>query len=157
MLNKESWFILWGWGKLIWKAILANGFSDSSCIMNIFRVNRILFPRFIHSYGRVLLREAILWRTIHATMMSHVLSDDTLSLCRHWNQDLNMPRVLSTRRWGSLITAATIPSIIMKYNWRICTSVTCCATEFLFNTPSYLTRFLIWNTTKFCSSCVREK
>ncbi|XP_025758571.1 uncharacterized protein LOC112843779 isoform X2 [Oreochromis niloticus] len=61
----------------------------NSCIMNIFRVNRILFPRFIHSYGRVLLREAILWRTTHATMMPHALSDDTLSLCRHWNQDLN--------------------------------------------------------------------
>lgn len=47
----------------------------------------------------------------NTTMMSHVLSDDTWSLCRHWNQDLNIPRVMSTQRWGSLITAATIPNI----------------------------------------------
>ena len=48
---------------------------------------------------------AILWRTTHATMMSHALSGVTLS-CRHWNRDLSMPMAISTQalvlQWAAL-------------------------------------------------------
>ena len=49
---------------------------------------------------------AILWRTTHATMMSHALSGVILSFCRHWNRDLSIPMVVSTRalvlQWATL-------------------------------------------------------
>lgn len=49
---------------------------------------------------------AILWRTTHATIMSHVLSGVTLSLRGHWYQALSMPIVISTRalvwEWATL-------------------------------------------------------
>ena len=45
--------------------------------------------------GISLRRVAILWRTAHATIMSHARSGQTLSPRRHWNLDFNIPNVFS--------------------------------------------------------------
>ena len=46
--------------------------------------------------GISLRRVAMLWRTAHATIMSHARSGQTLSPRRHWNLDFNIPNVCST-------------------------------------------------------------
>ena len=65
----------------------------------------MVIRRVIDLYGSPLII-AILWRTTHATMMWHALSGVTLSFCRHWNRDLSMPMVISTRalvlQWATL-------------------------------------------------------